>query len=190
MPPAPHRSSPHGPADTAYRRARHNARRRGTAATQFAIIAFPLFVLLMGVMEAAWQLATGAGLDHAALRASRYGMTGANTPPSWQTQGQGQNLPTCRSNNIRWLITRSTGWLIRDNSDLTITTAAWAGVNGAGSGNGTSGAGAGGQIVSYTITYRQPFVTGGIARLLWGTDGFTHRAFLMVKNEPFDNVPC
>ncbi len=169
---------------------RRRSWRRGAAASEFALIAIPFFVLILAVMEAGWQLATGAALDHAALRASRYGMTGANTPPSRQTQNQGNNLPTCRSGNIRWMLSRATGGLIRNNSNLVVTTTNWSGVGASGSGSGTSGAGAGGQIVSYTVTFRQPFITGGLGRLLWGTDAFTHTAYLLVKNEPFENVPC
>lgn len=163
--------------------------RRGVAATEFALVSIPFFIICIGIMEVGWQLATGAALDHSALRASRFGITGSNTPPTWQTQNQ-QNLPTCRSDNIRWLISESTGSLIKNNSNLLITTASWSGVNGSGTGTGTSGAGVGGQIVSYTITYTQPFITGVVATRLWGGTGFTHRAFLMVKNEPFENVPC
>lgn len=163
--------------------------RRGAAASEFALVGIPLFIMIIGIMEVAWQLATAAALDHAALRASRFGITGSNSPPSWQTQNQ-QNVPTCRSGNIRWLISQSTGQLIKNDANLVISTAAWAGVNGSGTGTGTSGAGAGGQIVSYTITYTQPFITGLVAQRLWGGNGFAHRAFLMVKNEPFENVPC
>jgi hypothetical protein len=185
-PPAAPASRPNGTMPQGLRRA---ANRKGVAATEFALASIPLLVMIIGIMEVAWQLATAAALDHAALRASRFGITGSNSPPAWQTQGQ-QNVPTCRSNNIRWLISQSTGRLIKDNVNLVISTAAWAGVNGSGSGSGTSGAGAGGQIVSYTITYTQPFITGQVAQRLWGGAGFAHRAFLMVKNEPFENVPC
>lgn len=162
--------------------------RRGAAASEFAIVAIPFFVTIIATMEAAWQLATGAALDHAALRASRYGITGSNAPPAWQTQGQ-QNVPTCRSQNIPWLVTISTGGML-SAANLTVTTAAWSAVNGAGVGSGTQGAGTGGQIVSYTLTYRQPFITGAVAAAIWGGDSFVHRAFLIVKNEPFENATC
>jgi Flp pilus assembly protein TadG len=162
--------------------------RRGAAAAEFAIIAIPFFVTIIATMEAAWQLATGAALDHAALRASRYGITGSNAPPAWQTQGH-QNVPTCRSQNIPWLVTVSTGGMLRA-ANLTVSTAAWSAVNGAGTGTGTQGAGSGGQIVAYSLTYRQPFITGAVAAAIWGGDSFLHRAFLLVKNEPFENATC
>lgn len=162
--------------------------RRGASAAEFAIVSIPFFIVVFATVEAAWQLATGMALDHAALRASRYGITGANTPPALLTQGQ-QNLPTCRSANIRWMITSSTGGMLKP-ANLTVTTTTWSGVSGAGQGQGTEGAGAAGQIVSYTLTYRQPFVTGIVARNLWGGDDFAHTAFLIVKNEPFENATC
>lgn len=162
--------------------------RRGAAASEMAIISIPFFIVIIGTMEAAWQLATGAALDHAALRASRYGVTGSNTPPSWQTSGQ-QDVPSCRSQNIAWLVAQSTGGLLR-SANLTVTTTNWSNVSGAGTGGGTPGAGTGGQIISYTLSYRQPFITGAVAGRLFGGDAFTHRAFLMVKNEPFENATC
>ncbi len=164
--------------------------RRGVAAAEFAIISLPVFLLLLGCAEVAWQLATGAALDHAALRASRYGITGSNTPPAWQTNGQ-QNVPSCRSQNIVWLVTRSTGGLLKA-ANLTVLTESWSNVSGssAGAGTGTTGAGDGGRIVSYTLTYRQPFLTGAIGGSLFGGDAFVHRAFLLVKNEPFEDATC
>ncbi|MBR0682485.1 pilus assembly protein [Roseomonas eburnea] len=159
------------------------------AATEFALIAVPFFFMVMACMETAWQLATGAALDHAALRASRYGITGDNAPPGRVTEGQ-ENVPVCRSDNIRWMIVRATNGMIKDNSDLTVVTEAWGGVSGAGGGSGAEGAGSGGQIVSYTITYDQPFISGGIAASFWGGNSIRHRAFLMVKNEPFENETC
>lgn len=162
--------------------------RRGVAATEFALISIPFFIMIMASMETAWQLATGAALDHAALRASRYGITGSNTPPSWQTAGQ-QTVPTCRSGNIAWLVSQSTGGMLRPDN-LTITTATWSGVAGAGAGTGTAGAGSGGQIISYTLSYRQPFITGAVASSIFRVTSFTHQAFLMVKNEPFENETC
>ena len=163
--------------------------RRGASASEFAIIAGPFFLMVLGTIEASWQLMTGMALDHAALRASRFGMTGSNLPPAWLTQNQ-ENVGVCRSANIRWLITRATNGLIKDNSDLVITTTNWSGVGGAGGGGGAAGAGGRGAIVSCTVSYRQPFITGAIANRLWGGSDFRHSAFLIVKNEPFDNEPC
>lgn len=165
------------------------ADRRGVAAIEFALLAGPFFVMVIGCMEVAWQLATGAALDHAALRASRYGATGDNNAPGWLTTGH-ENVPNCRSANIRWMITRATNGMVKDSAGLVITTASWGAVNGAGNGTGATGAGTGGQIVSYAITYDQPFITGAVAASIWGGGSFRHRAFLLVKNEPFENATC
>ena len=163
--------------------------RRGAAATEFALVALPFFVMIIACMEVAWQLATGAALDHAALRASRYGITGDNAPPAWLTEGR-EGVPTCRSANIRWMIARATNGMVRDGAELQVQTASWSAVASAGSGAGAAGAGVGGQIVSYAITYDQPFITGAVAASIWGGSAFRHRAFLLVKNEPFENVAC
>lgn len=171
-----------------FRHRRRPLGRRGALASEFAIIAIPFFITVIATIEAAWQLATGMALDHAALRASRFGVTGSNTPPSLVAQGQ-ENVPVCRSANIAWMIARSTGGMLR-TSNLTVETRTWSGVSGAGQGQGTEGAGAAGQIVSYRLTYRQPFVTGIVAANLWGGTEFVHSAFLIVKNEPFENATC
>lgn len=162
--------------------------RRGAAASEFALIAGPFFVLIIGIMEVAWQLATGAALDHAALKASRFGATGATQIPEWQRRGTPvADLPGTRTEAVRWLVSTSTGGLIRlDASQLTVTAENWSSLGAitptAEPGTGEGGAGA---IVSYTITYRQPFITGAVAASLWGGTGFTHRTTIVVKNEPF-----
>jgi Flp pilus assembly protein TadG len=165
--------------------------RRGASAAEFAIIAGPLFLLILGTCEAAWQLVTSAALDHAALKASRYGATGSNSIPSWQQGGTPpQNLPTCRSQGITWMVSAATNGLIRQGQNLTVTTATWGNL-GTVVGSGTPNPGGAGQITSYTIRYRQPFITGPVAASLWGGPGyFEHQTTIVVKNEPFENTPC
>ena len=173
-----------------YSRRRIARDRRGASATEFALIAGPLFVLIIGIMEAAWQLATGAALDHAALKASRFGATGTNTIPAWQRGATDPNeLPSCRSTGIAWLISSATGNLVKAGSNLTVTTNTWGNL-GTITGTGAETAGNGGQITSYTIRYRQPFITGAVAARLWGGPGFTHQTTIVIKNEPFDNTTC
>ncbi len=163
--------------------------RRGASASEFAIISGPFFLLVLGTVEVAWQLATGMALDHASLRASRYGITGSNSPPGWLTAGQ-QNVPTCRSANIRWMVTRATNGLLKNNSNLQVTVNTWSSVNAQRTAAGAAGPGTGGQIVAYTITYNQPFVTGRIASTLWGGNSMRHQTVMVVKNEPFENATC
>lgn len=136
-------------------------------------------------MEVCWQLVTGAALDHGALRASRFGATGASAIPASQTGGApASELPASRPEAVRWLVSRSTAGLIQNNAQLTVTTASWTGLGGF-TGNGTPGEGFGSEIVSYTITYRQPFISGVIAESLWGGDSITHRTTIIIMNEPF-----
>lgn len=164
--------------------------RRGASALEFALVAGPFFVLIIGMMESAWQLATSAALDHAALKASRFGATGTDSIPAWQRGGTAPaDLPTCRSTGIAWIVSSATGGLIRAGQDLTVTTATWGNVGGI-TGSGTAGAGNGGQITSYTIRYRQAFITGQVAASLWGSNGFIHQTTIVIKNEPFENATC
>lgn len=144
------------------------ASRRGASASEYAIIAGPFFLMVLGTCEAAWQLATGAALDHAALKASRFGATGSNSIPAWQRGNTDPaNLPSCRSTGITWMVSAAAKGLIRSGANLTVTTATWSNL-GTITGAGTESAGAGGQITSYTIRYVQPFISGSIATRLWG----------------------
>ncbi len=187
---APDMPPPAPPPAKPSRLSRFLRNRRGATALEFALVGGPFFVLIIGTMEAAWQLATSAALDHAALKASRFGATGTDSIPEWQRGGTAPtDLPTCRSTGIAWLVSSSTGGLIRAGANLTVTTATWGNV-GSITGNGTTGAGAGGQITSYTIRYRQPFITGPVAASFWGTNGFTHQTTIVIKNEPFENATC
>lgn len=165
------------------------ASRRGAAASEFALASIPFFILVMMIMEAAWQLATGAALDHAALRASRFGATGSNGIPEWQRGGTpAAEMPSCRSQGIEWIIGATAGRMIEPGQNLTVTTATWGAVGGTGA--GAAGAGTGGQITSYTITYFQPWITGAIAARIWGAGGFVHRSMIVIKNEPFEDAVC
>ncbi len=164
--------------------------RRGAAALEFALAAIPFFVMIFLIMEVAWQLATGAALDHAALRASRFGATGSNGIPVWQIGNTPEaDRPTCRSQGITWIIGATAGRLIEPGANLTVATATWSNLGGV-TGGGTAGAGTGGQITSYTITYVQPWLTGAVAARIWGGAGFTHRSTIVVKNEPFADATC
>lgn len=166
------------------------SQRRGASASEFAIIAGPFFMLILGTCEAAWQLVTGAALDHAALKASRFGGTGSNSIPSWQQGGTPPaNMPTCRSTGITWMVSAATNRLIRQGANLTVTTETWNNL-GAVAGAGAQNAGGASQITSYTIRYMQPFITGPVAASLWGGPGFTHQTTIVIKNEPFDNAAC
>ncbi len=147
-------------------------------------MAIPTTLLMYGVMEASWQVATLAALDHAALRAVRFGTTGLAKPPSRT------GAPTCRSASIPWLASQVTGGFLKA-SRLTVTTNTFSNYsNSASRSGGTSGAGTGGQVVTYDLTYTQPWLIGGLVKLVTGTDTMTFRSSLTIKNEPFDDTVC
>ncbi|WP_170979274.1 TadE family protein [Roseomonas sp. HF4] len=90
-------------------------RSRGVAAAvEFVLIALPFFIVIVGIMEVCWQLANGVALDHAALKGSHFGATGASQVPAWQTGGRPPaELPGSRSEAVRWLVSTSIGGLNR-----------------------------------------------------------------------------
>ena len=155
--------------------------RRGTTAIEFALAAIPFLVLSIGIIELAWQFTTAAALDAAVLRAARFGITGQatlpNAPPSF----------TCRSQTIKWVITSSTGGFL-DPARVNVTTNAYGNASDL-SGTPVAGAGTAGQIVTYLVTYTQPFLTGAWITLIGGPATITHQATVVVKNEPFDDTP-
>lgn len=148
------------------------------------MVALPATLLMYAVMEAAWQVSTLAALDHAALRATRFGAIGAD-----QIAGVA-GAPSCRAAAIPWLANRVTGGLLKPDR-LTISTTSFANFTSARSRTGgTPGAGAGGQSVTYVLTYRQPWLVGGLVRLVTGVDAMTYTSTITIRNEPFENVPC
>ena len=156
---------------------------RGTTALEFALAAVPFIILLIGIIELALQYTTAAALDAAVLRASRFGVTGQATA----TGEPGQY--TCRSQTIAWVITSSFGGFLKPQN-LTVSTAAYGNAADLSGGIPVAGAGTGGQIVRYTVTYTQPFLTGAWINLIGGAAALTHTATIVVKNEPFDNATC
>lgn len=158
--------------------------RRGTTALEFAIASVPFLMLFIGIIELAWQFTTAAALDAAVLRASRFGVTGQATTANEPAQY------TCRSQTIAWIITSSTGGFLK-GANLTVSTAAYGNASDLSGNTFASGAGTGGQIVSYSVTYTQPFLTGvAWTNFVGGSGAITHRATVVVKNEPFDNATC
>jgi Flp pilus assembly protein TadG len=157
--------------------------RRGASTLEFALIAIPLLALMIGIPEISWQLTTAAALDEAVLRASRFGITGQ------ATQTGEPPLYTCRSQTIAWIITSSTGGFLKP-AQLTVSIGSYGSASGLSGGIPAAGAGTGGQIVTYTVTYAQPFLTDAWVKLIGGSASLTHQATVVVKNEPFDNATC
>jgi hypothetical protein len=164
------------------RRRRVAGCRRGAVTAEFGLIMVPVLILFVGLMEVAWQATTASLLDAGALRASRFGVTGQTTLP-----GAPESV-TCREQAIKWMVSDSTGGFLRLDR-LQVATQSWSGIAGMG-GTATAGAGLGGQVVTYTLTYTQPFFTFGLIGAANGRTELTHRAVMVVKNEPFLNTPA
>jgi Flp pilus assembly protein TadG len=159
-------------------------RRRGSTAAEFALVAVPTTLMMYGIMETAWQVATLAALDHATLRVARFGTTGLEKPP-YRT-----GAPNCRSANIAWFASQVTGGFLKP-ANLTVTTNTFDNYNNSTTNTGGStGPGAGGKVVTYTLTYTRPWLVGGLVKLATGATSMTYRSTLTIKNEPFDNAVC
>lgn len=171
---------PAGPARPAPKALRRD--RRGSAAAEFGLLLPAFLMASIGIVEVGWQLTVASALDRATAKASRFGVTGQATRP-----GAPQAL-TCRSQTIPWIITNTASRVLSPER-LQVSTAA----HGSPSRMGqppTAGAGTGGQIVTYTITYTEPFLTGVWLGLIGGPENLVHRATIVVKNEAFDNATC
>lgn len=163
---------------------RRHRKRSGGTAVEFAIVAgaFLLFVLLL--LETAFQLAVGAALDYGARDASRFGVTGRSSNP---------DDPGQRLDDIAARVVARTSPVL-DFGRLSLTAESFATPAGEAAagflpiGTGQPGTlgdpGGGFAIVRYTLTYEQPLLTP-FARLILGRDAISHRATIIVKNEPF-----
>lgn len=141
-----------------------------------------LLTIALGMFEIGWQLTVASALDRATLRASRFGVTGQ------QTAAGAPSSVSCRSQSLVWVIVNSSGNVLHADQ-LTLTLASYAGASSM-NGASTAGAGSGGQVVMYTASYVQPFMTLGWLHLIGGPSAITHTATVTVKNEAFDNATC
>jgi Flp pilus assembly protein TadG len=159
--------------------------RRGAVTTEFGLVFLPFLIFVLGLVEVAWQATTASLLDAAALRASRFGVTGQARLPA------APEAIICRSQTIPWLVSTSTGGFLRP-ARLTVTTENWSSIAGLSAATTAAvGAGQGGQVVTYTLRYTQPYLTFGWIGSAYGrTASLTHQAVMVVKNEPFSNAIC
>ncbi len=151
----------------------------GATAVEFGLVALGSLTSLIMVMELSWQVATGAALDYAGREASRYAVTG-----SCSSSGITGPTPTNRSALIAAIASQSTAGFLNSNI-LAVTPSAYSTFASYQSSTGsTSGGGAGGNTVAYTLSYKQPYLTG-LAQSILGTSSFTHVITIVVQNEPF-----
>ena len=157
---------------------KHRGYRSGAVAVEFAIVASVLVSLLMLAMETGWQLVIELALGAGARAASRFGSTGTTiaagiTPP-----------PPDRNTSILQTAILHSGNLLQA-SRLQISEASYASFSAAcGGGGSTPGPGIGTQVVCYTFTYTQPYLTP-IAAAITGDLSMVHSVAVTVLNEPF-----
>ena len=139
---------------------------------EFAVVG-PTFVLLFFlVIETAWQLTVDLALNIGVIAGSRYAITGT-----------GYAAGTRDSTILSTIISASAGILIPANLSLASQAYASPTSYGAG-GSAVASTGSSGQLVIYTVSYQQSFLTGLPATVL-GYGSIAHTATLIVQNEPF-----
>lgn len=150
---------------------------RGATSVEFAIIGLVFMSLLMLAMDVGWQLVIDLALGVGGRAAARFGTTGAAVAPGIAP------APTNRTDLIFDLVILNSGNLLRADRLQTAETsyANFASVGGAG---GAAGPGSAGQVVQYTFTYTQPYLTP-IAMTITGASQVVHTLQLVVQNEPF-----
>lgn len=129
-------------------------------------------MLLLLVIETAWQLTVDLALNIGVMAGGRYAITGT-----------GYSDGTRDSAVLSKILSISGGILSKAN--LTVTTQAYASPTSyASSGAASTSTGSSGQLVVYQVTYKQNFLTALPTSIL-GYGSITHKANLVVQNEPF-----
>ncbi|HME26296.1 MAG TPA: hypothetical protein VKI44_34055 [Acetobacteraceae bacterium] len=146
-------------------------------AIEFAFVGLAFISLMLLAMETGWQLLIESALGAGARAASRFGSTGTTvaagiTPP-----------PPDRNTSIEDLVIQNSGNLLLPNR-LLITDASYASFAAVTGGGGTPGPGNAGQVVQYTFTYTQPYLTP-MAVAIIGQQNLIHSVQVTVLNEPF-----
>jgi Flp pilus assembly protein TadG len=153
-------------------------RDKGATTVEFAIVGAAFMSMLMLTFELGYQMLTDALLNSGGRVASRFGTTGATTPYGMK------NPPGTRDAAIPQLVIQNSGGLLV-SSRLTVSSMGYPSTaklaTGAG---GAAGPGTAGQIVRYTLTYKQPYLTP-VAAMLTASLQWVHTVTLTVLNEPF-----
>lgn len=153
-------------------------RNKGSASVEFAIVGLAFISLLLLAMETGWQLLIDSALGSGARAASRFGSTGSMVAPGITP------APTDRDSSIEDIVIHNSGGLLLP-SRLQIIKANYASFAAlAAGGASTPGAGTASQVVQYTFTYTQPYLTP-IAAAVTGQHQLVHSARVTVLNEPF-----
>jgi hypothetical protein len=150
---------------------------RGAASIEFAIIGLVFLSLLMLAMDVGWQLVIDSALGVGARAAARFGTTGVTVAAGITP------APTNRADSIVDLVIVNSGNLLQAER-LQILETSYANFAAVGGAGGTAGPGSAGQVVQYTFTYTQPYLTP-IAMTITGASQVVHTLQLVVQNEPF-----
>ena len=154
--------------------------RRGAATMEFALVAGPFLALVFLMLEAMWMLAVDMAMNDAAQEASRLGSLGT-------LQNQGGSPASITAALTAAMVTRAGGLLT--SNYLTITMQSYGTAydygNHAANATQTAGVGSSRQLVTYVVTYSQPLLTPLGILALGGRTSFSHKATIMVQNEPF-----
>jgi hypothetical protein len=154
------------------------ARNAGAVAIEFAIVGVVFVTMLLLAMDISWQMVIEAALGAGGRAASRFGTTGAVAPIAMTP------APASRDASILQLVIQNSGGLLQnDPTLLTITEASYANFAAVANGVSTVGPGTSSQVVQYTFTYRQAYLTP-IAIAIAGPD-LLHTLTVTVVNEPF-----
>ena len=156
--------------------------RSGATAVEFALVAGAFLTMMMLTVEVCYDMAVGAALDAGAHAASRFGITGATALPG-ATGGSG-NTADSRLAAMQAIVIQNGGTLL-SATNLQMAMSSFATFDNAMSATGgTTGPGSAGQVVSYTLTYNQPYLTP-IAAVLMGSANLIHTSQMVVLNEPY-----
>lgn len=150
---------------------------RGATSVEFAIIGLVFMSLLMLALDVGWQLVINSALGVGARAAARFGTTGVTVASGIAP------APTSRTNSIFDLVILNSGSLLQAQR-LQIAETSYANFAAVGGGGGAAGPGSAGQVVQYTFTYTQPYLTP-ITMTITGASQVVHTLQLVVQNEPF-----
>lgn len=168
----------HRPRRTESREEIRAGHKSGAVAVEFAIVCMVFVSLLLLAMETGWQLLIDSALGAGARAASRFGSTGTVIASGFNP------APTTRNTSIQDVLIQNSGRLLL-STRLQIVEASYATFTALESGGAsTVGPGTGSQVVQYTFTYTQPYLTP-IAAVITGRQQMIHRVQVTVLNEPF-----
>jgi Flp pilus assembly protein TadG len=142
-------------------------RRSGAVAVEFALVSMVFVSLLLLAMETGWQLLIDSALGAGARAAARFGSTGTTIAAGIDPP------PATRNDSIQDIVILNSGNLLLPER-LQIAPASYASFAALEAGGAsTAGPGNANQVVQYTFTYTQPYLTP-IAAAITGQQQMIH----------------